>query len=70
MYGDLQHISIQSWPDIAYVMHYNGIFQTIPCTLGFQELDRLYWYLYYYPLKPLVFPKQPLPAARNPLTAP
>ena len=33
-------------------------------------MDRIYRYAYHHPLKPLVFPKQPMPSNGNPLTAP
>ena len=70
LHGEVQHVATQSRPDIAYAAHRNGMFQSFQCALAFQEMDRIYRCLHHHPLKPLVFPKQPMPSNGNPLTAP
>ena len=70
LHGEVQHVTIQSRPDLAYASHRNGMFQSFQCALAFQDMDRIYRYLCHHPLKPLVFPKQHVPSNGNPLTVP
>ena len=60
LYGDVQHVSVASQPDLSNVMNRLGFFQSAPSKLGFDSIHRVYKYLATHPDFLLFYPAKPL----------